>query len=108
MTRLMWIALASVVLVLASACGGGDQVGEETEIGVVIGVEGDLTEIRGFTLRLAEGSDADFVPAPGLLFNGSVPLGHLREHLTAGEPVAVRYFVLEDGTLLATRVEDAS
>lgn len=96
------IALAAVVLIV-TACSGAD----EAEVtGVVTDVVGDITAVEVFTLRLPDGTDRTFEPAPGILFHDSAPLGHLRDHLRSGEPVRVRYRVLDDGSLEALEVGD--
>lgn len=95
------LVLAAVLLVLA-ACGDSPQRAR----GVVIEVEGGLTEIEGFLLRLPDGSDLRFVPADGILFHGDAPLGHIRDHLRSGEPIEVEFEVLSDGTAVALEVSD--
>ena len=73
--------------------------------GVVIAVDGDLSEIRAFTMLLADGTALDLVPQAGLLFDGG-PLAHLRDHLVSGAPISVDYHG-EGGVALATSVGDA-
>ena len=75
--------------------------------GVVLSVDSaGLTDVRGFTLRTAEGEVLAFrigtlEPGPG-----TFPAGHLREHLASAAPVEVRY--RRDGaTLFAIRLRDA-
>lgn len=119
---------ATVVIVLVmivSACGSGS--GDETPAdstapltpapgpaldasgvveGTVIAVEGTLGDVDSFTVRLADGSDAIFVPEDGLRFAGSAPIDHVRDHMTSGAPVRVEYTTLSDGSLSATHVGD--
>ncbi len=82
---------------------GGDEVGEHVE-GTVIEVEGGLSGVDWFVLRTPEG-DVRFEPSPDALFDGG-PMSHLTDHLRSGEPVEVRYEVV-DGTALALEVVDA-
>lgn len=94
---------AIVLLVLAGvACGGARQ----STTGVVIEVEGNITEVDGFVLRLADGSDLHLEPAAGLLFHENAPIGHLRDHLRSGEPIGVEFEILDDGTAVAYSVTD--
>jgi len=71
--------------------------------GIVIAVDGDLTEVRSFEV-LSEGDRFVFEPSPEGDY--AFPLSHLRDHLRSGEPVAVEYERVE-GILKATRVNDA-
>ena len=75
--------------------------------GVVTHVDSSgLTDVRGFTLRLADGRLIDFTI--GVLENGvQFPPGHLTEHQAASEPIRV-FFTMRDGVPVATRIEDAS
>ena len=73
--------------------------------GLVVAVDGDLSAVNGFTI-LSDGQRLDFVPTAGLLFDAHGPLSHLRDHMTAGTPVAVE-FRQEGNVLMATAVGDA-
>ena len=92
------IAAAAASLVLLSSA---DDSGQLT--GIVIGVDGDLTEVRSFAV-LADGDQRTFVPSPDGDYG--FPLGHLREHLRTGEPVYIEFERI-DGVLVAMRVSDA-
>ncbi|HXG39926.1 MAG TPA: hypothetical protein VNJ28_03195, partial [Candidatus Limnocylindrales bacterium] len=64
-----------------------------------------LADVRGFTLRLADGRTLDFVLGP--LENATeFPPAHLHEHV-GGVPVRV-FFRADDGALVAYRLEDAA
>jgi hypothetical protein len=91
------------LVLVAASCGGTD---DPTATGTVIDVVGSLTSVDEFTIRTAEGDDLTFVPAPGIRFHGLGPLGHLRNHLTTGEPVVVFYEVASDGSMMALEVSD--
>ena len=105
-------ALLPVMLLTAlglaiGACGGDPGDDEQIVVEVaVISVDGTLTEITGFTLRLSDGTDLIFVPAEGVLFHGNAPISHIRDHLGSGQPLRVGYVVLENGILSAVLVED--
>lgn len=90
------IAVAAVALALIPTDSG--QVS-----GLVVAVDGDLTEVRSFEV-LSDGDRFVFVPSPEGDF--AFPLPHLRDHLRSGDPVAVEYERV-DGVLLATHVSDA-
>lgn len=98
------VLVALIVVSLIVACGDGG--GRETARGVVIEVEGGITEVDGFLLRLEDGSVLRLRPAEGVLFHDSAPIGHIRDHLRSGEPVEVEYEVLEDGSAVAYSVTD--
>lgn len=93
--------LLLAVLVAIVACGGST----ESMTGVVLEVQGDLTNVERFTLIGADGARLEFEPEPGVTFDGG-PLGHLRDHLRSGEAVVVRYRV-EGDVLKAIEVADA-
>lgn len=94
--------LAVGLLALAlGACSSDDA----NASGVLIDMEGDLTTVQSFTLLTAEG-ECTFSPAEGLTFHDS-PLSHLSSHLVSGEPIDVEYQAGDDGTKIATAVQDA-
>jgi hypothetical protein len=74
--------------------------------GVVIAVDSaGLSQVKGFTLRLSDGSEQAFVL--GTLENGTeFPPGHLKEHAVSAAPVRV-FFRAEGGDLVVYRIEDA-
>jgi hypothetical protein len=64
-----------------------------------------LSEVTGFTLRLATGREVTF--KIGILENGDqFPPGHLAEHLATSTPVRV-YFRPDGPDLVVYRLEDA-
>lgn len=117
------LALAVVVPVLA-ACGGpvatpggvasaslgpalsGSPVGlASPATGVLVRIDSEgLTKVRGFRLRLADGTEAEFTI--GTLENGAqFPPGHLAEHMSSTSPVRV-FFRDEGGVRVVYRIED--
>lgn len=104
MLRARAAALTLVAASAVAACGGGGS----AVTGVVVDVEGDITTVERFVLRLADGTDQEIAPAPGVTFHDGAAIGHLRDHLRTGEPVVVMYEVLDDGTWVALRVDDGS
>ena len=81
--------LALTALVALSACSPVSG----THRGVVVGVEGTLSEVSAFTL-LVEGDTIRYLPvADG---DYVFPLPHLREHQRAGEPVEVGWELVDD------------
>lgn len=97
-------AAAALLLlaILLSGCGSTDQ----AVVGVVVGVSGDITTVEEFVLRLEDGADQVFVPAPGITFHDGAAIGHLRDHLRSGQTISVEYEVLDDGTWVALTVDD--
>jgi len=96
-------------MLVAAACStGGDDVIEQsgTVTGVVIAVDGTLGDVASFTVRMSDGTDATFEPVEGVLFDGTAPIDHVRDHLTSGSPVSIRYETLPDGSLSALEVGD--
>jgi hypothetical protein len=73
--------------------------------GLLVKIDADgLTKVRGFRLRLADGSEADFTI--GILENGAqFPPGHLAEHMSTSSPVRV-FFRDDAGARVVYRIED--
>jgi hypothetical protein len=90
------------LLVVSAACSDGRQ----TARGIVIEVEGTITEIEGFLLRLPDGATIRLRPADGVLFHDNAPIGHIRDHLRSGETIEVEYEVLDDGSAVAYQITD--
>lgn len=76
-----------------------------TVVGVVTGVEGDLTTVTSFSIRTEDGTLLDFVPDEDGDFAFDLP--HLRVHLIDRSPVEVRHVTTGHGTLLAVGIDDA-
>lgn len=102
MTKLAGV-LVPLLVVIIPACAQPPE-GTGTAEGVVVAVEGDLTEVVSFTLVTSDEERLEFVPDPEA-GNPDFPLMHLSEHLRSGDPVEVRYEE-RDGILWATWVED--
>jgi hypothetical protein len=96
-------AIAAGIALLMASCGGGTSTVE----GIVVEVNGDLSAVADFTIVTSESGRLRLVPALDLRFADGTPLSHLGEHIRSGDPVAVTYEELADGTLSATRVDDA-
>ena len=88
---------------LLAACGGGD--GPPRVEGIVVEVDGNLTETRSFVVVTEDGDRFTFVPRDGLRFTHGAPLSHLREHATFGTEVVVDYEEGDD-TLVAVELRD--
>ena len=88
--------LAGLLLIVACTQSSG------TVIGTVVAVDGDLSEVRSFTLLVA-GEQMTFEPVADGVY--AYPLAHLREHLRDGTPVRVGW-ERRDGTLAATSLDD--
>ena len=98
MRRAGQLSIAVLGLLLATACAQASG----TVIGTVINVDGDLTEVRSFTV-LVEGDEMVFVPTDDGVY--AYPLPHLRDHLRDGAPVRVGWERRGD-QLVATTLED--
>jgi len=110
----------AIVLVLAIALTGGAALilggtatpevdapsGTMTVVGVILAIDsGGLSDVRGFTLRTADGQVFEFGLAK--LENGATfPPGHLAEHVATATPIRVTYRAAS-GTLEAIRIDDA-
>jgi hypothetical protein len=97
------IAAAALVVIVLAAIG---QSATRTETGLVVAVDSSgLTDVRGFTIRTADGRSVTF--RIGVLENGAqFPPGHLLEHSATGVRVVVTYRE-ENGGLVAIRLDDA-
>ena len=97
------VAVLAVGALLASTLG---QPPRQTETGVVIAVDStSLTNVKGFTIRTADGRTVAFTLGP--LENASqFAPGHLNEHVATAVPVLVTYRD-ENGQRVVVRLEDA-
>ena len=98
------IALVAVVAILVTLL---QRPPLQTEAGVVIAVDAaSLTDVRGFTIRTADGRTVVF--RLGELENGTeFPPGHLGEHVATAVPVLVTYRD-ENGERVVVRLDDAA
>ena len=90
--------LVAAAMMLA-ACSGGNEVQ-----GIVLSVDGDLTEVRSFVLRTDDGETLEIVPDENGTF--SFPLPHLNDHRVSLSPVIVTLDRSVDPPL-ATAIRDA-
>jgi hypothetical protein len=90
----------------APAGSAVEEVPDSPVVGTVTSIDSTgLTKVKGFSLRTVAGEDLTFVI--GTLENGDeFPPGHLTDHMAATAPIYV-YFRVENGTLVAYRLEDA-
>lgn len=93
-------AVPLVLLLALAGCSADDR---GTVEGLVTQVDGDLSEVRSFSV-LTEDGPRTFVPAEDGDF--AFPLPHLGEHLRSGEPVVV-FWEDQDGTAFAVGLDDA-
>ncbi len=109
------LAIALVATIVLAACGPAAAPASSapgTPVALVSPVTGrlvrieaaGLTRVKGFTLRLVDGSEVAFVI--GTLENGGeFPPGHLAEHMSSSSAVKV-FFRDEGGAHVAYRLED--
>jgi hypothetical protein len=97
------VALVAIAAVIVTSLG---RPAPRTETGVVVAVNAaSLTDVRGFTIRTADGRTVEF--RVGQLENGAqFPPGHLGEHEATAVPIVVTYRD-ENGERVAIRLEDA-
>jgi len=97
------IALVAVLAILVTLL---QEPPLQTETGVVIAVDAaSLTDVRGFTIRTADGRTVVF--RLGELENGTeFPPGHLGEHVATAVPVLVTYRD-DGGDRVVVRLDDA-
>lgn len=113
--RKTFVVAAVACLALLAACGGDDP--EETgggpvaaedapdEVtGVLLDIESEgIGEVTSFTLKEGDDTYEIFIAED---VDYGFDLGHLNEHLTAGDPVRVPLEV-RDGKLYAMSIDDA-
>ena len=101
------IVVTAGVAVLLGASSSNGSANAPTATGVIVAVQSEgLDKVRGFSLRLPDGSIEPFTI--GTLENGATfPPGHLVEHQATAQPVRVWYRI-EGATRVAIRLEDAS
>jgi hypothetical protein len=116
-TRNLFAVVLGALIVLTAGAAvllGGTSVrdpdgppGAASMVGVIVGVDAaSLTDVRGFTLRTADGATVAF--EIGTLENGAeFPPGHLVEHQATAQPIRV-WYLTENGAKVAVRLEDAS
>ena len=84
-----------------------DAIAPTTATGVVTAVDQpSLTDVRGFTLRTATGTEMTFSIGTLDLTNGAFPANHLREHMATASPVNVT-FTAQGDQRIASRLTDA-
>ena len=74
----------------------------------MIAVEGNLTGIDSFVIRLPDGSDLTLVPTDDLLFDDVGPLSHVRDHMVSGNPIYVTYLASSEGQPIVHAIGDAT
>jgi hypothetical protein len=81
---------------------------ERTSSGVLVNVEASgLTDVQAVTLRSDDGAERRFLLSGEAARSGHPPsAGHLRQHMTYGDRVTIRYRESEDG-FLALEIVDS-
>lgn len=95
------IGWAAVIALTIAACGSS----APTVEGLVVAVDGDLTTVRTFDVRIGGGDVLRFQPDPFAQFD--FPLPHLSNHMASLDPVRVTYRSDGGQTLIAIGVSDA-
>jgi hypothetical protein len=80
---------------------------QEVVCGVVVGIEqASITDVRGFSLRTADGITSSYLIEPSRLTQDSFVPGHLREHRALATPICVT-FRPSEVPAVALALEDA-
>lgn len=106
--RVLLVGALLVLAVILVGCSGDDSDGESgtTVSGVVVDVQGTITEIEQFDMVLEDGTRLTFVPEAGALERTGFSPAHIREHSALVEPISVTYHEV-DGQNIVTGVGDA-
>jgi hypothetical protein len=92
----------SPIIFMSALSVAGCSAAMGTAAGVVIEVEGSLSNVESFTV-LSEGVEMVFLPLEGQTYD--FPLDHLQEHVRSGEPVVVEWEI-RDGVHYALAIDD--
>ena len=92
----------SPIIFMSALSVAGCSAATGTAAGVVIEVEGSLSNVESFTI-LSEGVEIMFLPLEGRTYD--FPLDHLQEHVRSGEPVVVDWEI-RDGVHYALAIGD--
>ncbi|HEV3472504.1 MAG TPA: hypothetical protein VG408_04775 [Actinomycetota bacterium] len=115
MNRSRWlaasVALLIVVLAIFLAARDGEEENDAAEgpelqtfTGVITDIESSgLNEVSSFEVRHDDTTTTVFIRED---FDYGFPIGHLQEHLSSGDPVAVEGELI-DGKFYADAIEDA-
>ena len=108
MSRVILVGALLALAAILAGCSGGDSDGDggTTVSGVVVDVQGSITEIERFDMVLGDGTRLTFVPEAGALERSGFSPAHIREHSALVEPISVTYREV-DGQNIVTGVGDA-
>jgi len=98
--------LAMAVLVAACGADGPDTSGALRAEGLVVDVQGTISEVKTFDLLDTNGERMTFTPEDGALERSGFSPAHVREHMALAQRIAVRYEV-RDGTNVLVGIDDA-
>jgi hypothetical protein len=102
-SRYVALATAALLTLAIGACDDGALVAR----GIVIDVQQtSVAHVDGFTLRTDAGEVLHFVIGDIPVDGGSFPAVHLHDHLASAQPIAVRYVVKGDQSIVL-RLADA-
>ena len=94
--RILRLVLLAVLAAIVVACSAEPEPTDSTTAeGVIVAVQGGLTDVEAFDLVLTDGSRLTFVPEAGSLERSGFSPAHLREHAALAAPISVRYHVVE-------------
>jgi hypothetical protein len=103
---LVLLASGGAAILLSGPVASNGSATAPSVVGVIVGVRSEgLDKVRGFTLRMADGTIEDYTI--GTLENGAAfPPGHLVEHQATAQRVRV-WYQADGPSRVAIRLEDA-
>ena len=104
MRRMMSLLMVLISLAVAAGCSSSETTVDDSVVGVISEVSGDITSVTGFVVLSDDATSHQFTPTPGLVFMGG-PLTHLRDHIISGERVVVSFERGDDGALIAVAID---
>jgi hypothetical protein len=96
-----------VIAITVAACGADDSdtSGAFSAEGIVVDVQGTISEVETFDLLGSDGERLTLTPEDGALESSGFSPAHLREHMALVQHIGVRYDVV-DGRNIVVGIDD--